>query len=197
MAELFRFRCSGCGKLLGVSPRKVGRSVACPRCGTELIVPSPDAAEAEAENSDESGDEFADLGIDLGFSAPHALRPPDRSPADRIPVEDEASAFLGKIAEMGLTEPEPSFTADGSEDHPDDRAAMDDEPDAAEEPIVDTPAEPLIPRSRRPRPSPATFDRRRDVNLPRTAVILWALFALFSLALSFVAGLMIGHYRWR
>ena len=195
MAELFRFRCSGCAKLLGVSPRKVGRSVACPQCGTDLIVPSPD--DTATENPDDSGDDFADLGIDLGFGSPLAIRPPERSPADRLPVEDEASAFLGKIAEMGLTEPEPSPTADNPEHQPDDPGAPDDEPDAEEEPLVATPAEPLVARSRRPRPSPATFDRRRDVNLPRTAVILWALFALFSLALSFVAGLMIGHYRWR
>ena len=191
MAELLRFRCSACAKLLGVSPRKAGREIHCPQCGTELIVPAPDddLVGEEAESAD-----FAGLGIDLGHSNPLGIQPAERSSVamtDRPPDEAEAFAFLGQIAESGLVEPEPPPV---TEEDASDTTSDDDTDD---EPLVATTSEPLVPRKRRPRARAADYDRRRDVNLPRTAVILWALFALFSLALSFVAGLLIGHYRWR
>ena len=204
MAELFRFRCSECGKLLGVSPKKVGRPVACPKCGAELIVPEiePDAPPTE----DDPSGSFAGLGIDLGFTSPLGLRPP----LDRPVVPDEprggevveAIAFLDQVA---ATSPSVDFgdaaatgpaaflapapeatdaTAEGDADEP--------------EPIVQTPVEPLVSRSRQSRIVAATpVDRRRDVVLPRTAVVAWALFAILALGMSFVAGLMIGHYRWK
>ncbi|MDB5349411.1 MAG: hypothetical protein JWN86_658 [Planctomycetota bacterium] len=40
-AAPIKFRCFQCNKLLGVSRSKVGAVVACPQCGTELIVPEP------------------------------------------------------------------------------------------------------------------------------------------------------------
>ena len=191
MAELLRFRCSACAKLLGVSPRKAGREIQCPRCGTELIVPGPndDLADENGESTD-----FAGLGIDLGYSTPLGLMPAERSPVaatGRPPDEAEAFEFLGQIAESGLAEPDPPAVTEEDASDP----TMDEEPD--EEPLVATAAEPLVPQKHRPQARVNNHDRRRDVNLPRTAVILWALFALFSLALSFVAGLLIGHYRWR
>lgn len=199
MAELFKFRCSQCAKLLGISRRKVGKAVHCPRCQAELIVPSPDdQAQLDDPNPGDEGDEFADLGIDLGFASPLDIRPVEpagaAASAVRPPIEEEALAFLGKIAEAGYDEPGPTSAAEPSAG-PGPAAAdatsdYEDEP----EPLVATPSEPLVPRSRR---GEAAFDRRRDVVLPRTAVIAWALFALFALALSFVAGLLIGHYRWK
>jgi phage FluMu protein Com len=45
---------------------------------------------------------------------------------------------------------------------------------------------------------PATETRRiREVTLPATVVLAWSLFVLFSTALSFIAGLMIGHFLWK
>src|SRR5438270_6868726 len=49
---VIRFRCYQCGKLLGTSPAKAGKTTTCPNCQAELIVPEPDepakAALAEA-----------------------------------------------------------------------------------------------------------------------------------------------------
>ena len=189
MAEFLKFRCSACAKLLGISPRKAGRAIQCPQCGTELIVPSPDD---DLADDDQEATDFAELGIDLGYSNPLGIQAVARAPTKvdaRPPDEAEALAFLGQIAESGLAGPESPPSADLAE------TAADDETD--EEPIVATAPEPLVPQPPRSRVRATEFDRRRDVNLPRTAVIAWALFALLSLALSFVAGLMIGHYRWR
>jgi phage FluMu protein Com len=45
---------------------------------------------------------------------------------------------------------------------------------------------------------PATETRRiREVTLPATVVLAWSLFVLASTAMSFIAGLMIGHYLWK
>ena len=198
MAELFRFRCSECAKLLGVPPRKVGRAVHCPRCGAELIVPSPDdvpTPDGEADADDAA--ELADLGIDLGFGSALAGRPADRpsasasasaTAAGRPPNEAEALAFLDKITAEGLAEPDPPAG-------PADPDELDE--DGEPEPIVATPAEPLAARRRAGHPRESSYDRRRDVSLPRTAVTAWALFALLALGLSFTAGLLLGHYHWK
>ena len=201
MAELFKFRCSTCGKLLGVSPRKVGRPVLCPRCQTELIVPMPgDQAEPADPDDPADGDDAPDLGIDLGFTSPLDIRPaesPTPAAQERPAHEVEAVDFLGKIAATGLPEPDRPPDDLGNDPGPE---AEDDAGDPDEELLIATPAEPLVPRTGRAgragRPEMVP-DRRRDVALPRTAVIAWSLFALLALALSFVAGLMIGHYRWK
>ncbi len=39
--------------------------------------------------------------------------------------------------------------------------------------------------------------RIREVTLPATVVLAWSLFVLASVAMSFIAGLMIGHFLWR
>jgi len=196
MADLFRFRCSECQKLLGVSPRKVGKPVNCPSCGTELIVPAPD----DTDDAEEAT-EFDGLGIDLGFSSPLDIHPvaplPSPQPADRPADELEAIAFLARVAEsppIESTSPSAGFDFNLPPD------PVDDPESAAEadpEPFVETPPEPLVPRSRRGRRLEVAVDRRRDVVLPRTAVVAWAMFAILALGFSFVAGLMIGHYRWR
>ena len=203
MADLFRFRCSACGKLLGVSARKVGRPVACPKCGTELIVPEPADDEPAAVGEP---DDFAGLGIDLGIASPLDLRPPADRPASRREARGadlvEAVAFL-----EGVAADPPAFVGSAIADLPAPPDEGDSTPAAGgasldeevePEPLIQSPVEPLIPRRRRSQVATAPpGDRRRDVVLPRTAVVAWSLFAIVALGLAFVAGLMIGHYRWR
>lgn len=38
--ETVKFRCTQCAQLLGISARKAGKRIRCPKCGAELIVPS-------------------------------------------------------------------------------------------------------------------------------------------------------------
>jgi phage FluMu protein Com len=45
---------------------------------------------------------------------------------------------------------------------------------------------------------PGTEPRRiHEVTLPASVVVAWSLFVLVAVAMSFVAGLMIGHFLWR
>jgi hypothetical protein len=66
---------------------------------------------------------------------------------------------------------------------------------AAEEPILGS-IQLDAPTAARPRRTPVTV-RPRDLVLPRSVVASWSLFVLLALALSFVAGLLAGHFVWR
>ena len=200
MAELFKFRCSECGKLLGVSPRKVGKAIQCPQCRTELIVPSLDDPDpTPGSDASEEAVDLGDLGIDLGLASPLDIRPAERSPSlqtsERPAAELEMLAFLARVAATPVPEAESPTPPPGERDAPAEDA--DDLDDDDPEPLIQTPTEPLRPQGKLPRRHEPTVDRRRDVVLPRTAVVVWSLFAILSLGLSFAAGLLIGHYRWR
>ncbi len=196
MAELFKFRCSQCEKLLGVSPKKAGRTVQCPRCGTELIVPIVETASDSLDL--QPLDESLELGIDLGLASPLDLQPSDRARskiAEPAVVEVEAISFLERIA--GTEDVEPANPGSIVDSEPSASYLEGPDADLDPEPLVQTPVEPLVSQARRSRGHQASIDRRRDVVIPRTAVVAWSIFALLALACSFVAGLMIGHYRWK
>ncbi|MCS7045477.1 MAG: hypothetical protein NZO58_03880 [Gemmataceae bacterium] len=46
-----RFRCAYCNQLMGISRRKVGTVVTCPKCGGQVVVPAPDPAQEAAEQA--------------------------------------------------------------------------------------------------------------------------------------------------
>ena len=191
MAELFKFRCPACGKLLGAPARKAGKVIHCPQCSAELVVPDPEEASSADPDRDDEAVDLADLGInlgiDLGFAASPGARPAEAPPA-RPAQEAEAISFLERAVAAAPIEPATAPRADDINQPT---------PDSSAGPMVEA-VPPSPPAARRPRKGPvAAVDRRRDVVLPRTAVISWSLFAILALGLSFVAGLMIGHYRWK
>jgi phage FluMu protein Com len=68
-------------------------------------------------------------------------------------------------------------------------------PAPAPEPIVppiqfEPPPVTLLPPSQEPR-------RISEVTLPASVVVAWSLFVLVAVAMSFIAGLMMGHFLWR
>ena len=64
-------------------------------------------------------------------------------------------------------------------------------PDAVVPPIQIEPwSATILPPSNEPR-------RIHEVTLPAAVVVAWSLFVLIAVAMSFVAGLMIGHFLWR
>ncbi len=203
MAELFKFRCTQCRKLLGASPSKVGTIVHCPKCRAELIVPPPDdSVPGDAGASpDDPPFRLEDLGLRLDLAPP-----PTRDSPPPIPAEPSPIAFLEQVAASG---PSPSSFPPGSPDppsSPEDDDTDEEEPDDPPGfPRVPDPLDaPLVsrPRGRRraqARPSDLLdpVARRRDVVLPRTAAVAWSMFALLGLASAFAAGLMVGHFLWR
>ena len=196
MAELFRFRCYQCQKLMGAPPSRFGKVVKCPGCGAELVVPSPDDG-ARSDTSSGSGVDLGggenDLGIDLGGLDLNLKPTPARAtsgtslrdPNFGVDQTNPISAFLE------ATPPEPSPDAGLVAAAPD----VSTEPQSLE--TVDT-ARRVSPLTGR-KPIAVETDlatRRRDVVLPRTVVLAWALSALLGLGFAFLAGLMIGHSLW-
>lgn len=193
MADLFKFRCYHCQKLMGAPPSKFGKIIHCPRCEAELVVPSPGSTETESESDDPDAFRPEALGIQLEterISPPRSSSTPSRVDT----VGPDPIAFLQQVAES--PEPIPANPPD-SEATPDpDRPS--EEGDEWPEPEI----EPLVARPRgRGRVAiasgPTVSSRARDVVLPRTAMVAWSLFAILSLAFSFGSGLLIGHYLWK
>ena len=175
MAELFKFRCFRCEKLLGAPASRVGSASKCPRCGADLIIPPPlDPASTGDDAPDPGAVRLEDLGLHLD--------PEPRKAPPTPPVETEAIAYLERLEhDPGPSEDEPIPPPEGLPDPPD---------------PLDAPLAPPPPRrGRRPRREPRP--RAGDVVLPRTAAVAWSLFALLALAMAFVAGLVIGRYRWK
>jgi phage FluMu protein Com len=101
MAELFKFRCYQCQKLIGAPASKFGKVVNCPRCRVELIVPSPDDQEPPPEPPDPDAFRPEDLGISL---EPEPLVKPkiaQTSQTPQEPVGPDPIAFLQQVAEAG------------------------------------------------------------------------------------------------
>lgn len=179
----FTFRCGECNRLLGVSRSRVGSTVQCPKCGTDLVVPDPDdgratPTEVPAPESSVSG-ESATVGSTagretVGFAGialdpePFSLRPRESSRPHRVPDRSSPPAAAPVVPAggglEGLRVEEPRLSG-------------------AEKP-------PLAPETR-------TLARSGDVILPRTALILWSFVMLVALVLAFTAGILAGHFLWK
>ena len=88
-----KFRCSNCGKNLGVSRSKAGMLVACPRCETEQVVPEPPpeaVAVAEAADADPAA-----LFRNLVETKPAPASAPMPAPSPAVATEPEPAPFLG------------------------------------------------------------------------------------------------------
>ena len=48
-----RFRCAYCNQLMGISKRKVGNVVRCPKCGGQVVVPNPEEGQAADEGPED------------------------------------------------------------------------------------------------------------------------------------------------
>ena len=184
MADLFKFRCFQCQKLIGAPPSRFGTIVKCPKCGVELIVPSPDDPDGPPEGPEAEAFRPEDLGLRL---EPEPLVPAVAAPPPPLePVGPDPIAFLAQVAATG-EEPPPGPPAD----------SLDDPGETSE--LIQPGEEPLVPgkRGRRPSNPLGPTARARDVVLPRTAAVAWAMFALMALAFAFTSGLFVGHTLWK
>ena len=205
-----RFRCFRCNQLLAVKASRGGSTVACPKCGIELIVPEPESevTTPPGSNADTGPEPAADplqsLFSSIASSAPaaQASRPdedePDflgLSPAD-IRVEPDvglrpeppgpprvARARVKPAAPPAPSTPEPAPPIEIPVFEPTEESPVEAEL------AIRVPEEPVLPKR-----SPERA--RDDVVMPRAAVTAWSLFAILALALAFVAGLMVGHHLW-
>jgi phage FluMu protein Com len=66
-----RFRCAYCNQLMGISTRKAGKVVRCPKCAGEIIVPATEGTEApEPEPATAGPNAFEDQHFEQHLAAP-------------------------------------------------------------------------------------------------------------------------------
>ncbi|MBI1830297.1 MAG: hypothetical protein HYR84_02465 [Planctomycetes bacterium] len=108
-----RFRCAYCNQLMGISRRKAGQVVRCPKCAGEIIVPVPEGMEASEPPPPPPAPPpapavFEDKDFDQAFKVPGAVEapavnmtpPPPPMPAPLTPPP--APARLGLFVPLGM-----------------------------------------------------------------------------------------------
>ncbi len=65
-----RFRCYRCNQLIGVSSRRAGTVISCPKCAAELKVPGPEEQTVTADASRSSQGFAAESRVPVGSTAP-------------------------------------------------------------------------------------------------------------------------------
>jgi hypothetical protein len=165
--------------------------VKCPKCGVELIVPSPNDEPTPPEEPDPDAFRLEDIGLRL---EPEPLvKPPAAPPPPPEPVGPDPIAYLAQVAATGEV-PE----AEAREGPPTGEGDTPAESGDATE-LIKPREEPLVSRKRGRRPSDLLEPtvRARDVVIPRSAAVAWAMFGLLALAFAFTSGLFVGHTLWK
>jgi hypothetical protein len=188
MAELFKFRCYQCQKLIGAPASKFGKVVKCPTCKVELIVPLPEGEQPPPEPEDPDAFRPEEFGIHLEAERLSPPKPASTTSSVLEPVGPDPIAFLKTVAEVPPPETSEPYEPKDSPDEPNDL-------DALPEPKP----EPLVPRGRTRSVAARTeaLPRARDVVLPRTAAVAYSLIGLLGLGFAFISGLLLGHFLWK
>ncbi len=186
---LLKFRCYQCGKLLGVSPSKAGRTTACPSCKADLIVPDP--TEPEEAGLDESIASITQIVENQPSPrVSESSRAPSHDPAFSWEEIDTALLQSGPAESVLIrSEPEIEVTPPALSPLNLTRSAPDDPA-----PILTEIAVEVAPvRSER------TYPRNPSSQPLLTPGILasWSLFVFVAVGLAFVAGLLVGHFVWK
>ncbi len=220
---LFKFRCSQCQKLLGVSHSRAGTRVNCPRCNTELIVPEPSGEHEVAEEGSTVPDLSA-IGLStldgLGSIRPEDLRVlPGIGRVDDVPAPSRGASAPSWVPDIA-TEPGPAIPALRETTRPaasrrDDLAPDEigdilqavqaaqiaspgrSEPDGPDPAHIREPEVATAVELEAPTIRPAGAPRRNDVAVPRSALIAWSFSAVLAIASAFFAGLLAGHFVWK
>src|SRR5262245_38853510 len=82
-----RFRCAYCNQLMGISHRKAGTVVRCPKCAGEIIVPAPDGAAPAPEELDQAA-------ATQGATEQPAAHDPIPPPQPELPPADLPAMLL-------------------------------------------------------------------------------------------------------
>ncbi len=184
---LIKFRCYRCGKLLGTAPTKAGLTTACPNCKAELIVPDPEET-AEASIGDDARNFLARLD--------------DRPPAAMLkPARGHDPTFSWEELDTSLFRPEAAPGSPDSAGVPADGEPTISSPDPVAPPPTGLPGGAGLPEIEVEiapvRPPRMARARSGEVVLSQAVIGSWSAFVLLALAVSFVAGLFVGHFVWK
>lgn len=204
------FRCPECRKLLAAGRGRIGTMVICPRCQCDLKVPdSTEGGAASSSSGSHSPIEPSSGPIQVGATSeyidpnraagvggapiffpiqieddPLSLRPEAGGRTHKIPDRSHAQAPAAPPRRQEPT------SSPGVDDASSSRATQVDA-DIPTRPPLESPDINLAQPQSIAR---EIAQRRHDIVLPRSAIVLWSFVMLLSLMLSFVAGLLAGHF---
>ncbi len=221
-----KFRCYRCNQLLGVSSRRAGTVISCPKCAAELKVPRPEEQTVTADAS-RSGHGFTpESRVPVSSTAPTS-----KSGGNALPsfMEEIAAAIPDDLATLrpedirveaefvdlvvttseGITSPAPAAKEPQSEPLPGDPVEVEayfaQTPPPAEPRSVDPPVDPAIGavlpainiETTTLLPPGRHLQAVSEVILQPATVLAWSLLVLLALPMAFLAGLLIGHFVWK
>ena len=160
-----RFRCAYCSQLMGIARRKAGTVVSCPTCHGQVVVPDPGPGVEESPHSN------------AGDGPPPLF---ERSDFDEVfaPVPGGPSPAPGNVSAAANPRP----------------AVPPPPPDAPGKGWANTQQELSFDVERAPEPLPEGVRAgQTGIWLSPTAMTLLCLMVVVLLALSFVAGLLLGR----
>jgi DNA-directed RNA polymerase subunit RPC12/RpoP len=214
-----KFRCAECNKLLGAPASKAGRTITCPNCKSRLIVPDPLGEEETVFDGDLAAG-VKNLIPNLDLTSPASPNLLDSKPTSSL---DPSGAFSWDKVDVDVFKSLADatiMTQDGGAPLPEKfapefspteemsletiaihRRANPVEVDLSQEidrstgevPEVDVVLVPEPIGAARLRPSRSAG----DLTISQAVLASWSLFVLLALAISFVAGLFVGHYVWK
>jgi DNA-directed RNA polymerase subunit RPC12/RpoP len=164
-----KFRCPRCSQLLGAQPSKSGRTIRCPKCRAELIVP----AGPEAAGND-----------DLEFG-----------PFLDTPTSGEFRTLAGSDADFLNLGPVPSAAPQPAQEH----EPVDTPPGSPPPPVGHWTSESVVVFDSPARISVRAESHGQgsdDVPIPRLFLTGGCLIALLAVGGAFTSGLLIGKYVW-
>jgi hypothetical protein len=147
-----------------------------------------------------------DLRVEAEFFANLTRKPPDANPIPASIVSDPVSSDLATPPTPPPPMPPPPIPEIASPVRPPEVFSVATEPAAVIPRVAATspafaPVELVVPPIEIETTSlraPATEPRIvHEVILPASVVLAWSLFVLAAIALSFLAGLLVGHFLWR
>jgi hypothetical protein len=161
-----RFRCAYCSQLMGIARRKAGTVVSCPTCHGQVVVPDPGPAGEETQKSPVEGPPPLFEGSDFD----EVFAPVQGGP---VPAPGKISAGGNPVPGPVVPPPPPDAPAKAW-------------PGASQDLSFD------VERAPDPVPEPVRTGQT-GVWLSPTAMTLLCLMVVVLLALSFVAGLLLGR----
>ena len=222
-----KFRCNDCGQLLGVARAKAGSAISCPKCSATLFVPLTSVEmppPAEAVRPARAGGISGGSGTGTASWPAGMLIPSPPPTASRPAPEPARTVGSSDALELLDIRPEDIRVEPGFPSKPPDPppVAPPPPPPRVSPPIAPAPLAAVVAPSRAQgqedgasdvgmptirvddriassptRRSPAPLSRPSDMVVPRSVVTAWSFLVLLALGMTFVSGLLLGHFVWK
>ena len=205
--DVLKFRCYACNKLLGASASRAGKTIACPSCKAELVVPDP-AAESRSDPEIEAAARAIGPIVDdtsrlrsPAASASTATKAPALEPAfswedvDTALFEDVRTGEPPPVAVSAAPPAAPEITPPGEPVAP--LISLSTLAPAPAPPLPIDATRPLVAESSVATAPKGRRRRSGEVVISQSLIVSWLVFVSMAMGIAFVIGVFVGHYLWK